>query len=69
MSDLGIFNVVVVYPSFVARVVGRVDVNSPHAAFVHGQQGFEVVAVNDLVAGAGRGGALPRIGRESILVV
>ena len=46
----GAVYVVVVYPTFVARVIGRVNVNALHAPGVLRQQRFErfqVVAVND----------------------
>ena len=48
--------IVVVHPALVARVVGRVDVDALHLALVLGQQrfeGFEVVAMNNHIAGVG----------------
>jgi len=55
-GDFGGVDVVVVDPSFVAGVVGRVDIDAFDASGVFRQQGLEgveVVALDDEVAGGG----------------
>ncbi len=57
--ELRIVDVIVVDPTFVARVVGRIDVDAFHLAFILRQQrleGCEVVTVYDHVARSRRGG-------------
>ena len=58
--DFGVVHIVVIHPALVARIVGRVDVNTLHPALIPGQQGLErlqVVAPDDHVfAAVVRGG-------------
>lgn len=54
--DFGVVDVVVIDPTFVAGVIGRVDIDAFDFAFVFGQEGFkgfEVIAVDDFVAAIG----------------
>lgn len=59
--DFGGVHVVVVYPAFIAGIVGRVNVDARDFAFVFGQkrlESFEIIAVNDFIAAAAWGGSV-----------
>ena len=52
---LGVIDVIVVHPAFVASVVRRIDIDALHLALVLGQQGFQrlqIVAVDNHVFAA-----------------
>ena len=67
-----VVHVVVVHPLLFPRVVGRVDVDALDASFVFGQesfQGFQVIAMDNLVAAAGFGFRPAFFRRKAVLVL
>ena len=62
LFDLGIIDVIVVHPAFVASIVRRIDVDALYLALILWQQGFQrlqIVAVDNHVFAAVVLGVLP----------
>lgn len=64
LLDLRCIDIVIIDPAFVARVVGRIDVDAFYLARVAGQEGFErvqVVSFDDQIATLGIAAAQCRV--------